>query len=241
MPGIITNRAFGGTLSACRFHDIAQALANWTTARALALAVTRCELPSPLENLSRMIVDLHCHSTASDGVLAPDVLVQRAHARGIELLALTDHDTLEGLDDARAAADLLGVRLVNGIELSCVWNGATIHVLGYAFRRDAIALQQAIGELHAGRWQRAETLKTMDSRSPLSMSVTLEMLRRGRSLSLADCFAMELHLDRQWFDEGDIIEGVRALIVDKDKNPRWNPPTLDEVTPERVAAFFAGA
>ena len=87
----------------------------------------------------------------------------------------------------------------------------------------------------------AETLKTMDSRSPLSMSVTLEMLRRGRSLSLADCFAMELHLDRQWFDEGDIIEGVRALIVDKDKNPRWNPPTLDEVTPERVAAFFAGA
>ena len=87
----------------------------------------------------------------------------------------------------------------------------------------------------------AETLKPMDSRSPLSMSVTLEMLRRGRSLSLADCFAMELHLDRQWFDEGDIIEGVRALIVDKDKNPRWNPPTLDEVTPERVAAFFAGA
>ncbi len=87
----------------------------------------------------------------------------------------------------------------------------------------------------------AETLKTMDSRSPLSMSVTLEMLRRGRSLSLADCFAMELHLDRQWFDNGDIIEGVRALIVDKDKNPRWNPPTLDEVTPERVVAFFAGA
>ncbi len=87
----------------------------------------------------------------------------------------------------------------------------------------------------------AETLKTMDSRSPLSMSVTLEMLRRGRTLSLADCFAMELHLDRQWFDEGDIIEGVRALIVDKDKNPRWNPPTLDEVTPERAAAFFAGA
>ncbi|UNG16799.1 enoyl-CoA hydratase/isomerase family protein [Stutzerimonas zhaodongensis] len=86
----------------------------------------------------------------------------------------------------------------------------------------------------------AETLKVIDSRSPLSVSVTLEMLRRGRTLSLAECFAMELHLDRQWFDGGDIIEGVRALIVDKDKNPRWNPPTLDEVTSERVAAFFAG-
>lgn len=87
----------------------------------------------------------------------------------------------------------------------------------------------------------AETLKVIDSRSPLSLCVTLEMLRRGRTLSLADCFAMELKLDRQWFDQGDIIEGVRALIVDKDKNPRWNPPTLEEVTPERVAAFFASA
>jgi len=105
-----------------------------------------------------MIVDLHCHSTASDGVLAPAALVERAHARGIGLLALTDHDTLEGLDAAHAAADSLGVRLVNGIELSCVWNGATIHILGYAFRRDADALQNAIAELHDGRWQRAELI-----------------------------------------------------------------------------------
>ena len=105
-----------------------------------------------------MIVDLHCHSTASDGVLAPAALVERAHARGIGLLALTDHDTLEGLDAAHAAADSLGVRLVNGIELSCVWNGATIHILGYAFRRDADALQNAIAGLHDGRWQRAELI-----------------------------------------------------------------------------------
>ncbi len=105
-----------------------------------------------------MIVDLHCHSTASDGVLAPAVLVQRAHERGVELLALTDHDTLEGLDAARAMADSLGVRLINGIELSCVWNGATVHVLGYAFRRDAEALQRAIAQLHEGRWRRAETI-----------------------------------------------------------------------------------
>ncbi|MGK9067424.1 PHP domain-containing protein [Stutzerimonas chloritidismutans] len=105
-----------------------------------------------------MNVDLHCHSTASDGVLAPAVLVERAHARGVELLALTDHDTLEGLDEARATADSLGVRLVNGIELSCLWNGATIHVLGYAFARNAAPLASAIADLHDGRWQRAETI-----------------------------------------------------------------------------------
>ena len=85
-----------------------------------------------------------------------------------------------------------------------------------------------------------ETLKVLDSRSPLAMCVTREMLRRGRNLPLAECFALELHLDRQWFAQGDIMEGVRALIIDKDKSPRWNPPTLAEVTPERVQAFFAG-
>ncbi len=110
------------------------------------------------------------------------------------------------------------------------------------FAYDSIAdIRQSLAEENRPEYRdwAAETLKIIDSRSPLSLSVTLEMLRRGRTLSLAECFRMELHLDRQWFDQGDIIEGVRALIVDKDKNPRWDPPTLEEVTPERVAAFFA--
>ncbi|AOE84834.1 enoyl-CoA hydratase/isomerase family protein [Pseudomonas sp. TCU-HL1] len=85
-----------------------------------------------------------------------------------------------------------------------------------------------------------ETARVLDSRSPLAMAVTLELLRRGRHLSLADCFALELHLDYQWFDQGDLMEGVRALIIDKDKNPRWNPPTLAELTQERVLPFFSG-
>jgi enoyl-CoA hydratase/carnithine racemase len=85
-----------------------------------------------------------------------------------------------------------------------------------------------------------ETVRLLDSRSPLAMAVTLELLRRGRHLSLADCFALELHLDYQWFDKGDLMEGVRALIIDKDKNPRWNPPTLAELTQQRVLSFFSG-
>ncbi|WP_439888905.1 PHP domain-containing protein [Pseudomonas sp. MBLB4123] len=105
-----------------------------------------------------MEVDLHCHSTASDGALAPAVLVARAHERGVRLLALTDHDTLEGLAEARAAAQSLDMHLVSGIELSCTWGGATIHVLGYAFDCDAPALCQAIADLHQGRWLRAEEI-----------------------------------------------------------------------------------
>ncbi|MHB8822020.1 MAG: enoyl-CoA hydratase/isomerase family protein, partial [Pseudomonadaceae bacterium] len=83
------------------------------------------------------------------------------------------------------------------------------------------------------------TLQVLDGRSPLAMAVTLVLLRRGRQLSLADCFALELHLDRQWFAKGDFMEGVRALIIDKDKAPRWNPPSLAELAPARVQAFFA--
>lgn len=106
----------------------------------------------------RWPVDLHCHSTASDGGLSPSVLVERAHAQGVRVLALTDHDTLEGLDEARQAADRLGMELISGIELSCQWGGATIHVLGYAFEPQAPVLQEALQALHQGRWQRAEEI-----------------------------------------------------------------------------------
>lgn len=85
-----------------------------------------------------------------------------------------------------------------------------------------------------------DTADLLDTRSPLAMAVTLELLRRGRHLALEDCFAMELHIDRQWFEYGDIIEGVRALIIDKDKQPRWNPPTLAGLTAQRVDQFFEG-
>lgn len=111
-----------------------------------------------LNESAAMTVDLHCHSTASDGALPPATLVARAHARGIRLLALTDHDTLEGLEEARSAAIRLDLQLVNGIELSCTWGGATIHVLGYAFEPQAPALREAIEALHRGRWQRAEEI-----------------------------------------------------------------------------------
>lgn len=82
------------------------------------------------------------------------------------------------------------------------------------------------------------TANLMQTRSPLAMAVTLEMLRRGRHLPLEQCFALELHLDRQWFERGDLIEGVRALIIDKDKTPKWNPPTLHALDASHVDSFF---
>lgn len=105
-----------------------------------------------------MNVDLHCHSTASDGSLTPTELVARAWEQGVRVMALTDHDTLEGQLEARQAMRERGMQWVSGIELSCTWSGATIHVLGYGFPLDAPPLLEAVEALHRGRWLRAEEI-----------------------------------------------------------------------------------
>lgn len=84
------------------------------------------------------------------------------------------------------------------------------------------------------------TLDTLQSRSPMAMVTTLTLLRHGRNLSLKQCFAMELELVAQWFVKGDFIEGVRALIVDKDKNPQWKYSSLDAVPQQEIDGLFAG-
>jgi len=83
-----------------------------------------------------------------------------------------------------------------------------------------------------------QTAKLMRGRSPTMLTVALEQLRRGRSLDLASCFRMELGMVHQCFVQGDFLEGVRALIIDKDNAPRWNPSHLDAVTGASVEAFF---
>lgn len=83
-----------------------------------------------------------------------------------------------------------------------------------------------------------KTVQILDSRSPTSMAVALEHLRRSKSYSLEECFEEELTLAYRIMDAGEFMEGVRALLIDKDKNPRWNPATLDEVTPDKVQSLF---
>ncbi|WP_263264629.1 enoyl-CoA hydratase/isomerase family protein [Pseudomonas sp. RIT-PI-S] len=80
------------------------------------------------------------------------------------------------------------------------------------------------------------TAEEMALRSPLAMVVTREMLVFGRQLSLESCFHMELHLASQWFERGDLLEGVRALLIDKDKRPRWKPAP----GPRQLQELFEG-
>jgi len=75
-------------------------------------------------------IDLHTHSTYSDGSLSPAELIERAAAAGVEVLALTDHDSVAGLDEAQRAARERGLKLVPGVEISAAWRSQAIHVLG---------------------------------------------------------------------------------------------------------------
>jgi enoyl-CoA hydratase/carnithine racemase len=84
-----------------------------------------------------------------------------------------------------------------------------------------------------------KALNAMRQRSPLMMCVTRELLLRGASLDVADCLRLERSLVRRNFEHGEVLEGVRALVIDKDNAPQWNPPSLDLVTDAMVARFFA--
>ncbi len=105
-----------------------------------------------------MIVDLHCHSTASDGLLAPAEVVARAAGQGVALLALTDHDTTTGLPEAAEAARRLGMGFVPGIEISTTWSHGTVHIVGLDIDPDHPRLRQGLEQLAEERARRAEVM-----------------------------------------------------------------------------------
>lgn len=102
--------------------------------------------------------DLHTHSRASDGTLSAAELVCRAQTAGIDVLALTDHDSLDGLAEARAAAAGLPLRLVAGVEVSVTWNGQTVHIVGLNVDPDDAGLRAGLAGLQNFRDWRAEEI-----------------------------------------------------------------------------------
>lgn len=103
------------------------------------------ELLSQSPIYTQLPIDLHCHSTRSDGTFSPSEVVQKAHEKGVKVLALSDHDTVLGIEEARQTAQTLGIHLINGVEISCrhriiggyskkpAQSEKVIHVLGLGF------------------------------------------------------------------------------------------------------------
>ncbi len=103
-------------------------------------------------------VDLHLHSTVSDGLLRPSEVVALAARGGVDVLALTDHDDVAGLGEAREAAAAHGLRLIPGVEISVTWDRLTVHVVGLDIDPDSPLLRAGLGALRAGRVDRARRM-----------------------------------------------------------------------------------
>ncbi|RPI43564.1 MAG: PHP domain-containing protein [Betaproteobacteria bacterium] len=178
--------------------------------------------------------DLHCHSTASDGVLTPTVLVRRAAANGVGVLALTDHDDLTGLAEAQATADECGIRLVPGVEISITWGGITIHIVGLGVDPSSEALARGLESVRASRARRAERIAA--EFDALGMPGTLEgayayaanpnlvgrahfarfLVERGVARDVRSVFHRYLvagkpaYVPHQWAELADAVAWIRA-------------------------------
>lgn len=122
--------------------------------------------------MSERRCDLHCHSTESDGTLSPRQLVELARELGLASLALTDHDTIAGVEEAQAAGRELGVRVISGVEISVEYAAKTVHMLGYCFDSGAERLKEGLARLVSGRNER--NAKIVARLNELGLAVTLE-------------------------------------------------------------------
>ena len=103
-------------------------------------------------------IDLHCHSTISDGLLSPADLVTHAAKQGVKVLALTDHDDISGLQAAREAASQHGIAFINGVEISVTWKKRTLHIVGLKINPNYAPLKNALDSVRTGRDTRAQEM-----------------------------------------------------------------------------------
>jgi len=108
---------------------------------------------------SELTIDLHSHSYYSDGTLSPADLIRRAHENGVNVLALTDHDEIKGLTEAKTTADSLGLQLINGVEISISWDrNQTIHIVGLNIDPENQDLQSGLLLIRQERVRRAKKI-----------------------------------------------------------------------------------
>ena len=121
------------------------------------------------------LIDLHTHTLASDGTDSPSALVEKAHAGGLVAVAVTDHDTVAGLDEAEEAGRDLGIRVIRGCELSTHTEYGEVHILGLWLPRDASPLEDQLGYLRRKRCERNRGI--VEKLRALGLDISLEEVR----------------------------------------------------------------
>ena len=154
------------------------------------------------------MIDLHLHTTASDGLFEPVALVDLAWRAGIRTMSVTDHDTIAGLQEAESAAAASGIAFVSGIEITAVHEGHDVHVLGYFIDRDDAALAGFLERQRADRVRRVEQMadKLAVMGKPVDRQALLAPRRNGKSLGrpmVAKALVQAGHVTdtRQAFDQ----------------------------------------
>lgn len=206
------------------------------------------------------MLELHCHTTFSDGSLTPQQLVARAVAKGVKALAITDHDTISGWDEARNAAQLHGLEIVPGIELSTTYNERSMHILG--FYPDPKKLQDPLHERIQGRHRRAKKMvnKLAELGYPIELPPMPGSMAPGRP-HIANALLAAGHVTSQQdafqrfigdqgpayvpYEKFTAQEGIE-LLKSCGAVPVWAHPYLfrggivEEVLPELVKAGLMG-
>jgi len=142
-----------------------------------------------------MRIDLHTHSLVSDGTDTPTELVRKAAASGLDVLALTDHDTFDGLVEARLEARRAGITLLGGVEISAQRRGASVHLLGYGCDPHDAPLLEELARIRAGRTQRVPAM--VARLNALGMEVTIDdVLARARGASLGRPHVADVLVER---------------------------------------------
>lgn len=205
------------------------------------------------------MLELHCHTTYSDGTLTPQALVQTALKTGVQALAITDHDTVAGWGDAIAAAAGTGIEIVPGLELSTVFNDRSMHILG--FYPDQ-SIEQPLQLRLAGRRQRAQQMAAKlselgypielpampNNMAPGRPHIAAALVRAGHATSPQDAFSRWLGDNGPayvQYDKFSAADGI-ALLLSCGAVPVWAHPylfrggTVETVLPQLVAAGLMG-
>lgn len=187
-------------------------------------------------------IDLHVHTLASDGSDAPETVVRKAAAAGLRAVAITDHDTFAGLPEALAAGTAHGVEVVPGVELSTVWGGEEVHLLGYYMDTDNAALRALMTRATDERNARNETMvqRLHDAGYPITMA-ELHAAFPGQTV-LGRPHIAALLVQRGCIPT--VSDGMRGLLGRGKRFyvPRYNIPLevrYTTYTPEQTAAAQA--
>jgi len=207
-------------------------------------------------------IDLHVHSSASDGTLSPAAVVRAAHAAGVTALALTDHDTTDGVAEAMAAAAALGVELIPGVELNTDRSRGEVHILGYYIPLDDQRFQGLLAHRRGARVRRGQAM--VQRLQALGCAITFDQVERiaqggaitrphvARALVEAGCVASVEEAFRRYLHAGgpayvphepfSPVEAVRAVLDAGGVPVLAHPGRMEDegIIPELVAAGLQG-